>query len=233
MSALLLLVALATPVDALRFTAWGKAELAELDRRPYYLTREALLALPVPPPPQNSDAATRADLDELLRLQRARTAAERDAIDRHRPFTGVCRAFFDLLGRPPASLPLTRALLEHVDRDAMLAVFHAKHRFNRARPHQLEPRLQPSIPVPAHAAYPSGHALQGHVVARVLAQLAPDRRAALVALGEEIGHEREIAGVHYAGDSAASRALGDALYALLAENAKFRAEVEAARAEWR
>jgi acid phosphatase (class A) len=124
------------------------------------------------------------------------------------------------------------ALLEHVDADITVAVFNAKHRFDRARPSQLEPRLTPSIPVPAHAAYPSGHALQGYVVARVLALLAPDRRDAFTVLGDSIGREREIAGLHFPSDSAASRALGAALFAKLEDNARFADELAAARSEW-
>ena len=113
------------------------------------------------------------------------------------------------------------------------AVFHAKRRFGRARPHQLDARLRPSIAVPPHAAYPSGHAIEAHVVGLVLARLAPGSRDALAAAARQIGHEREIAGVHYPSDGVASRALGDAVFALLERNGRFTRELEAARAEWR
>jgi acid phosphatase (class A) len=230
---LLARVAAAEPLDEIRFTRWGALPLSFLDRRPYFLTREELLALPVAPPPLNSAPSTRRELDELLRLQRERTRAEERSIEQHREYPGLCAAFFAALHRAPASAPKTRALLEHVDADATLAVFHAKRRFNRARPNQLEPRLAPSIPVPAHPAYPSGHALQGLLVARVLASILPEQRALLLALGEQIGREREIAGLHYASDSAASHALGEALFARLEANPRYRGELDAARAEWR
>src|SRR5581483_147984 len=194
--------------------------------------REELLAFPVAAPPANSAPSTRRELDELLELERARTQAERRSIEQHREYAGVCGAFFAALHRAPASAPKTMALLEHVDQDATVAVFNAKRRFERARPHQLEPRLAPSIPVPPHPAYPSGHALQGHLVARVLASLVPRERETLLALGVQIGREREIAGLHYPSDSAASRALGELLFARLERDARFRAELDAARAEW-
>jgi acid phosphatase (class A) len=225
-------LAAAAPLDEVHFASWGARELSYLDRRPYYLTRQELLALEVAPPPLSSAPATRAELDELLRLQGVRTATQRREIEEHREYAGLCAAFFDRLHRPVRSLPKTQALLRHVDADLMLAVFHAKRRFERARPHQLEPRLHPSIPVPPHPAYPSGHALQGHVVALVLGLLSPGKRAPLLALGEQIGHEREIAGLHYPSDSAASRALGDALFARLEKNPAFRRDLDAARAEW-
>ncbi len=232
----LLLVAGAAPgapIDDIRFEAWGRRELSYLERPSYYLGRAELLALPVPPPPPNSATSTRRELDELLRLQADRTRAEERSIRAHRDYASVCSALIAAADRDWRRAPKTRALLQHVEADASLAVFHAKRRFNRARPHQLETRLLPSIAVPAHPAYPSGHALQGHLVSRVLASIAPDHREALTALGERIGREREIAGLHYPSDSAASRALGDALLSLLEKNPKFVRELEAARAEWR
>jgi acid phosphatase (class A) len=51
--------------------------------------------------------------------------------------------------------------------------------------------------------------------------------------GYQIGFEREIAGLHYASDSAASRALGAAIYARLEANEAFQREVTAAKGEWR
>jgi acid phosphatase (class A) len=221
------------PLDDIRFERWGKAPLSILDRAPYFLDRAALLALPVPPPPLNSAPATRAELDELLALQAHRTRAQERAIADHREYASVCDAILGAVHRDLKAAPKTRALLDHVERDASLAIFHAKRRFNRARPDQLEPRLHPSLAVPAHPAYPSGHALQGYLVARVLSAIFPDQLQALAAAGTLIGREREMAGLHYPSDSAASRALGAALFAGLESNPKFLAELAAARSEWR
>ncbi len=220
-------------LDSIHFDNWGKWELSLLERAPWFLSRDELLAIPIAPPVANSDGKTRADLDELLRLQAARTPAQLRAIEAHRAYDGLCEAFFELLKRDMKKAPKTRALLEHVDRDGTLPLFTAKRRFERARPTQLEPRLKNAIAIPRHAAYPSGHALQGNLVAHVMAELAPASRDAIAALGVEVGHEREIAGLHYAGDSAASRALGDAIWARLIKNEKFRKELDDARAEWR
>jgi acid phosphatase (class A) len=219
--------------DEVRFTGWGARELSWLLRPSHFLTREELLALPVAPPPRNSDATTQAELGELLRLQAARTAAQRREIEAHRDFPGLCGAFFAAAQRSATSLPLTMRLLEHVDADLMVAVFNAKRRFDRARPSQLESRLRPSIAVPRHAAYPSGHALQGYVVARVMALLLPRERDTFLSLGQEVGHEREIAGLHFPSDSAASRELGAIIFAKLEANARFQEELAAARREWR
>jgi len=219
-------------LDEIRFVDWSKAARSFLDRPSYFLGREELLALPVVPPPANSAPQVRAELDELLALQVQRTRAQRRSIEDHREYAAVCQAILSSAHAEAVPAPRTRALLAHVEQDASLAVFHAKRRFGRARPHQLEPRLRPCIAVPGHPAYPSGHALQGYLVARVLALIFPDRGEDLAAAGALIGREREIAGLHYPSDSAASRALGAALFARLESNPKFVAEVDGARAEW-
>jgi hypothetical protein len=225
--------AAAEPIDHLRYRGWTKSTLAFLDREPYFLSPAELLALDVSPPPANSSDTTRGDLAALLQLQqRARTRDALRDIEAHIEYPGLCAAVLARAHRELTHAPKTRALLEHVDRDATVAVFHAKRRFERARPHQLEPRLKPAIDMPAHSAYPSGHALQGYLVARVLAAIFPDDRAELMSAGDQIGFEREIAGLHYASDSAASRALGAGLYARLESNQRFQRELAAAKSEW-
>ena len=222
----------AAPLDDIRFQAWGKWALSRLDLPPYFLDRELLIALPVAPPPANSSAETRGELDELLELQRARTAAQLKMITRHLEYDGVCAAVLAASHRKLNGAPKTTALLRHVQIDASLALFHAKKRFDRPRPHQLEPRLHPAIPVPAHPAYPSSHALQGYLVARTLSLLFPQDSESFMAVGLQIGREREIAGLHYPSDSKVSRALGEELFSRLEQNEKFLAEVEAAKKEW-
>ena len=221
------------PLDDLRFERWSKTALSFLDRPSYFLGREVLIAVPVPPPPANSAPETRAELDGLLALQAHRTREQQRSIEGHREFASVCEAMLRTVHASASSAPRTRALLAHVEQDASLAVFHAKRRFNRPRPHQLEPRLHPCIAVPGHPAYPSGHALQGYLVARVLSLMRPEDGDALMAAGTSIGYEREVAGLHYPSDAVASRALGEALMDRLQTNERFLAEVAAARAELR
>jgi acid phosphatase (class A) len=226
--------AAADPIDdEIRYSGWTRSTLALLDRQPYFLGRAELLALELPPPPANSSDSTRRDLEALLQLQqRARTRDALRAIAAHREYPGVCAAVLATVYRELTHAPKTRALLEHVERDATVAVFNAKRRFERARPHQLDARIKPAMAVPAHSAYPSGHALQGYLVARVLSAIFPDYREELMRAGDQIGYEREIAGFHYASDSAASRALGAELYARLEANERFQRELAAARSEW-
>jgi hypothetical protein len=91
-----------------------------------------------------------------------------------------------------------------------------KHAFACPRPVEYSPQVQPMIATPGHGAFPSGHATEAFMVARVLQQLTDppqggetdtqlQRQAARIAIN------RTVAGVHFPVDSAAGRLLGEAL----------------------
>jgi len=224
----------AAPLDAMRFQTWNPKILTLLDQAPYYLKREELLALAdaVAPPPANSSPETRKELDELLALQKAITPAQKRAIGAHLNYRGTCDAIIADIHRALSHAPKTRALLAHIERDASLAVFHTKKKWMRARPHQLDANIKPAIPVPGHPAYPSAHAIFGHVAARTLGEIFPDYREGLIAAGKQIGREREIAGVHFPSDGTAGRALGDAVFERLLKNDEFQKDLSMAMGEW-
>lgn len=79
--------------------------------------------------------------------------------------------------------------------------------------------------------YPSGHAGIGWMWGLMLAQLAPDRTAQLLAWGAELGDNRVACRVHYPSDVAAGRLLGAAVLARLQSDPAFQADMTAARAE--
>src|SRR5690606_21479592 len=81
--------------------------------------------------------------------------------------------------------------------------------------------------------YPSGHAAVGAMMAIVLADMVPERRAELFARGWEYGEARVISGVHFPSDVEAGRILGTILVGLMQADARFQAEFRAARAEVR
>ena len=108
-----------------------------------------------------------------------------------------------------------------------------KHRFNRARPSQLSPSLQPMFTVPGHPAYPSGHGFQSWFVALTLSELRPDAREALLAMAQRIGVNREIAGVHYPSDTKAGQSLAEQAFAIAKTGKLFQEHLAEAKAEWR
>ncbi|MDP1742142.1 MAG: phosphatase PAP2 family protein [Polaromonas sp.] len=89
-----------------------------------------------------------------------------------------------------------------------------KHAFACQRPVDLSPQVQPMIPTPGHASWPSGHATEAFMLSTVLQALLPhgdkykeqlERQAARIAVN------RTVAGLHYPVDSAVGRLLGTAL----------------------
>jgi hypothetical protein len=104
-------------------------------------------------------------------------------------------------------ISLSLSLASHVE-------MRFKHAFACLRPVELSPQIQPMIPTPGHASWPSGHATEAYMVSSVLQALLPhggrckeqlDRQAARIAVN------RTVAGLHYPVDSAAGRLLGSGL----------------------
>lgn len=184
-------------------------------------------------PPSASDSPqTRAELDELLALQTARTPAALAAAraDRKKDI----RQFYGALGIDPvndASLGPLRDFMDRVESDVSIYVRAAKLRFARSRPYVIEPRLKPCTgDVADNQSYPSGHSSYGYVAALVLADMVPERRQALLARADEFAHQRMVCGVHFASDIAAGRVAAEWLLPEFAKSDGYRAgEQEGAR----
>jgi acid phosphatase (class A) len=71
------------------------------------------------------------------------------------------------------------------------------------------------------------------MMAILLADMVPERRAALFACGWEYGDARVISGVHFPSDVEAGRVLGTLLIGMMHQESRFRADLHAARRELR
>jgi membrane-associated phospholipid phosphatase len=130
------------------------------------------------------------------------------------------RDFVQLLAATPTSRPATYRLLHIASLIALFAAQYVKRLHNRPRPAQLSPGLRPPVPLPGHAAYPSGHAAQAQLMALCVqaalpaaigAQLGP----ALLALAARVARNREIAGLHWPTDTAAGVQLAGDMFGVL------------------
>jgi acid phosphatase (class A) len=181
-------------------------------------------------PPPSDSPLTRAELDDLLRLQSVRTPAQVDAARADRR-TRIER-FYGSLGldpeNPPA-LPHVEDLAQALEDDVRIAVRSAKEHFRRLRPYEIEPRLEPCIgDVAADLSFPSGHAAFAYAMAGMLSDLVPERRAALEARADEFARQRLVCGVHFPSDLAAGRKA--AAWVLDAARSKPEYSSEAAKA---
>lgn len=89
-----------------------------------------------------------------------------------------------------------------------------KHEFACARPVERSPQIQPMIPTPGHASWPSGHGTEAFAVAALLQALLPQGasyREQLERQAARIAVNRTVAGLHYPVDTAVGRLLGAAL----------------------
>ncbi len=202
------------------FVALSLALLAGLAvaARGHYLDGRGpdLLAL-LPPPPVAGSPQARAEVDELLALQAARTP-EQVAYARADASRTPYR-FADVLGPGcnKDAAPLLGRLMANVKRDASAAVDPVKNHYNRPRPFKAHPEITPCLSLPSSASYPSGHSTYGHLTAIILARMVPEKAQALLERGEVFARQRLIGGVHYPSDVAAgavaARALAEALFA--------------------
>lgn len=190
---------------------------------------------PAAPPPDDS-RETRAELGELLRLQRDRTRRQVRAVHRW--------------GRGPATIPWTRVALETIRsqragafptrsaralavlhlgmHDALVAASDARRAYDRSRPAELDDRIDPLLRARGPS-YPDDRAVVAGAAAVLLRYLFPDapegrfeRRAAQAA------ESRLWGGVSHRSDVDAGLELGREVAAVAIE----RAEADGHKTPW-
>ncbi|HEV7714935.1 MAG TPA: phosphatase PAP2 family protein [Steroidobacteraceae bacterium] len=203
--------------------------------KPYFDPASIDLTRLLPPFPANESSETRAELDLMMKIQtkRSPTEAARAKDDAQ---ASVYR-FADALGAPAGftaqNLPLTDALFNALRREEVGVIGVNQARFARPRPFVLEPRLEPVIAKPANGSYPSGHTTWARMVALVLADMIPERRAQILARADEYSYNRVVAGVHYPSDIDGGKLSGTVLAAALFASPRFQSDLAAAQSELR
>jgi len=232
--AALLLAGLAGPsvsaADAVNVMAPPK--VAATAPAPRYLAPGRLdFAALLPAPPESGSVAALADLETVLQVQAWRTpeqVAWAQVIDRDTVFNLAAE-----LGSwfRAESLPLTTAWFAAIGDDIRWLDGAAKAPFRRARPHAVDPRVQPVVALPKSFSYPSGSACQAFVWAELLAEIFPERRDALIDRAHRAAWGRVIGGVHFPSDVVAGRLLARAYVDEARKSAAFRAAQAAAKTE--
>jgi acid phosphatase (class A) len=184
------------------------------------------------PPPAPQSPAGQADIAAVLAAQAARTDADVKAAQADDE-TSVFR-FADVMGPgfKPENLPYAAAFLDDVGSEANQAIGIAKGHFDRPRPFVADPRVMPVVKA-ANASYPSGTATFAYTVGILLADMVPEKAAAIFARAATYGHNRVVAGVHYPTDVEGGRIAGSVIDSALFNDAAFMADFAKARAEVR
>tara|TARA_R100000315_G_C5200990_1_gene118180 strand:- start:5 stop:547 length:543 start_codon:yes stop_codon:yes gene_type:complete len=92
-----------------------------------------------------------------------------------------------------------------------------KNHFNRPRPKTMAKKMNinmkdielKSMKTPS---YPSGHSVQGILIANVLGDKYPKAKSAFSKTGQNISYSRRVAHAHYKSDSKMGEKLGDKMY---------------------
>jgi acid phosphatase (class A) len=204
----------------------------------------------LPPPPTPDSPAQQADLQAVLDAQRT---AHADGTLAHAvaDVQQSCGRFSDALGEDLTSNSNSK-LLEFLDRSARRGALisgPAKRYWKRTRPYAYSAEVErlgdmapQSTPTPgmgnaadeiAHSSYPSGHATFGTICAILLAEMVPEKRAALFARNRDYDHSRMVVGAHFPSDLEAGRIAGTLGAQLLLQDPALRRELEQARSSLR
>jgi len=156
------------------------------------------------PKPKTEKAGFKSELNVVLerRLLRQRFAAEiRAQADNPEMY------WSNLLMIGAHARPMTASLIAVGMAVGSHVAMRFKGKFNVPRPSQVFPALMPMIMNPGHPSYPSGHALQAHLIKHILNDgvlNGTGMEKPIEQLAWRIGINREIAGVHYQMDTLAS-----------------------------
>jgi acid phosphatase (class A) len=191
---------------------------------------DAVALLPSPPTPDTKEYA--ADLAAVQRVFKARTQEEEKRATKD---SGLSVFIFARAIGPflqPGKFPETEALYLHVKGSLEGTITPSKEHWKRARPYLVDTNLALGAPEKSYS-YPSGHSVRGTVYALVLAEVFPEKREAILRVGEEIGWERVVIGKHFPSDIYAGRVVGKAIFRELMASPDFQKDLACAKAEAR
>jgi acid phosphatase (class A) len=199
-----------------------------------YLPRSSVdLARVLAPPPAPGSEADKADLRAVLDAQQNRTPAEAKSAQADAEVSVFC--FADVIGPSfkAEDLPVSTKFFERVRAAESPPVKAAKLFFNRPRPFVEDTRIHPIVGRPPDASYPSGHSTFAYTVAIILADMLPEKAAAIFERAAVYSHNRVVGGVHYPSDIEAGRISAAVIDNVLMHDANFLADYGKARTEVR
>lgn len=196
------------------------------------------LAILPPPPAAGSPAQARDDASAKAAV--ALNGGPRWSVavqDAELKFPAAAETFSCALGVKvsPETTPRLYTMLRRTLVDNGLSTYPTKTKYQRARPFMVNntPMCTPEDEdaLRKDGSYPSGHSAVGWGWALILAEAAPDRATEVLARGRAFTQSRVVCNVHWLSDTEEGRMMGAATVAKLHDNADFKADLEAAKAE--
>jgi acid phosphatase (class A) len=223
-----------TALAFVALTAFSPAFLHAEAAKPFSDNTEINLLLLLPPPPALDSAQMKAELGEILTVQVTRSK-EMEARAIADATENIWR-FADVIDSPKfnaAALPELAAFFDRVVETEGAVTDPAKAVWMRPRRHLYSDLVRPVVPLSKSGSYPSGHATVGTLMGIELANMLPEKRAAIMARAWEFGHNRIVGGIHYASDIEMGRISGTVIAQTISTHPDFKEEFEAAKAELR
>ena len=146
------------------------------------------------PPPANDSAQTQRELREVLDMQQKRTPemasqAKADAEENVWVYGNVMGPKFNA-----KALPAVSAFFDRIVATEAAVVDPAKDFWKRPRPHMLDSRIEPIVKRASSGSWPSGHTTLGTLMGITLANMVPEKRAAIMTRAWQYGDNRVVAG---------------------------------------
>ena len=169
------------------------------------------LKLTIKPPPPNESNKTRAEVFYLLGYNDGVIDNEMVQV-----YDNIVSAFMPVIEKN--GLEVSKDELEDVIKESSKFVMKLKYKFNRPRPYQIaehygiEDFKRHKLDTAKTPSYPSGHAMQGRLIALYLSNKDPENKNEYMMIGHNISESRIMARAHYPTDRKYGDMLGDELY---------------------
>ena len=162
------------------------------------------IILPKATPPDNDSARTLKEIKYLASIKKNEYFAE--SMDK---VGDVFKPYSKELG--------IHDYVKSIIKESTKFIMKLKYDYNRPRPYQIAEFYNidlngvelNSMKTPS---YPSGHAIQGYLIAEILCKHNPSNSEVYRQVGEDIAHSRIIAKAHYPSDKEYGKKVADALF---------------------
>ena len=152
-------------------------------------------------PPVDSGYTTRTEINELKKIPLNKSFVKKyDDIE----------AAFKKTAQEQGVEDYDKSIAKKLIKESAPVILKLKKYHNRKRPYELDKNLNPivlkSMQTPS---YPSGHSVQGTLIAKVLGKKYPKAKSAFTKTGENISYSRRVAHAHYKSDSTEGENIGN------------------------
>ena len=155
-------------------------------------------------PPLDSGYTTRTEINELKKIPLNKSFVKKnDNIE----------AAFKKTAEEQGIKDYDKNIAAKLIKDSAPVILELKKHHNRPRPYELDKNLKHfKMKSMETASYPSGHSVQGILIAKVLGDKHPKAKSAFVKTGENISYSRRVAHAHYKSDSKMGEKLGNSMF---------------------